>query len=188
MSGLLPPGMARDVCGALLAVLLVSLGLLGLNLGFAHKTPVAGPGPAVAQGPAVVSSPGSPGSPGPAGSAPAASAGSTPPVSSAGTTPVPAVEESTTPARPPLTVLNHSRITGLAARAAEDFRTGGWQVVEVGNTRREVLVTTVFFAAGQEAAAAELRQAFPAIREMAPRPADLPGSGLTVVVTREYRR
>ncbi len=98
-----------------------------------------------------------------------------------------ASDEPEVPTRPPLTVLNHSRISGLAARAAEDFRAGGWEIVEVGNTRRGVLTTTVFYEPGQETAAAELRAAFPAIRETAERPADLPGRGLTVVVTREYR-
>ena len=88
--------------------------------------------------------------------------------------------------RPPLTVLNHSKVKGLAARAAEDFTRGGWQVVEVANTRYAVARTTVYFVPGQEAAAAALRRQFPSILRSAPRPAELPGSGLTVVVTREY--
>ena len=88
--------------------------------------------------------------------------------------------------RPPLTVLNHSRVTGLAAKAADDFRRGGWEVVEVGNTRYSVAETTVFFAPGQEGAAVALREQFPDVRRSAERPPELPGSGLTVVVTREY--
>ena len=172
----MPSGLARDIGGGLLAIGLVSLGLLGLNLGFAKDPPLAsGQGPVVVA-PSADSDP----APDPA-PAPTASGAVTP------AEPAP-VEEPIAAARPPLTVLNHSRISGLAARAAEDFRQGGWEIVEVGNTRRPVAVTTVFFAPGQEAAAADLRAAFSAIRQSAPRPADLPGQGLTVVVTREYPR
>ena len=85
-----------------------------------------------------------------------------------------------------LTVLNHSRIAGLAARAAERFRAGGWDIAEVGNTRLDVVRTTVFYDGGQERAAAALREQFPEVLESAPRPPGLPGRGLTVVVTREF--
>ncbi len=100
----------------------------------------------------------------------------------------PAPSESPVVERPPLTVFNYSRVTGLAKKAAEDFTRGGWEVVEVTNTRYAVTETTVFFAPGQAAAAAELRAQFPAVRRAAPRPSGLQGSGLTVVVTRDYPR
>ena len=106
---------------------------------------------------------------------------------STGPEPIP---PSATPAevaqRPPLTVLNHSRRPKLAQRAADLFAAGGWPIAEVGNTRLDVLETTVFFDPGQEAAAARLRQQFPSVLAAAPRPAELDGTGLTVVVTREF--
>lgn len=151
--------------------------ILTLNLGFGRD----GPPPRHGAGPAVESPP-------------AASAASSAPPDSAlpdptqSTAAEPTPTEDTPPAevRAPLTVLNHSRISGLAAKAAEDFRTGGWDIVEVGNTRLDVAVTTVFFEPGQEPAAASLRAQFPAVRRSAPRPDALAGTGLTVVVTREY--
>lgn len=44
----------------------------------------------------------------------------------------------------------------------------------------------MYFEPGQQAAAAALAAQFPVIRRVLPRFAGLPGSGLTVVVTREY--
>ncbi|HVF21416.1 MAG TPA: LytR C-terminal domain-containing protein [Mycobacteriales bacterium] len=161
--------------------------LLVLNLifGSSDRRPVAWPGP----GPVVLSPSAAPvGSPtGLAEPEPTAvppTLPSTPPEPTPEPTPEPAVADE----RPQLTVLNHSRISGLAKKAAADFTRGGWEVVEVGNTRYAVAVTTVFFLPGQEGAAAALREQFPAIRRSAPRPAELPGAGLTVVVTREYPR
>jgi hypothetical protein len=93
----------------------------------------------------------------------------------------------TAAARPPLTVLNNSRVNGLAARAARDFAAGGWRVAATGNLRGRTPHTTVYYAPGQEAAAAALRRQFPRIIEALPRYDGLPGDGtLTVVVTRDY--
>jgi hypothetical protein len=90
-------------------------------------------------------------------------------------------------ARPALTVLNNSRYNGLAARAARDFAAGGWTVAATGNLRGRTPRTTVYFAPGQEAAAAALRRQFPRILDARPRYDGLPGDGtLTVVVTRDY--
>jgi len=168
-------------------VLLVGTGILLLNLFFGHPPPP--PGPPGAVGPAVVSPPG--GADDPVIGTPSAS-GVPLPSDSSSAVDEPAPEPEPTavdaPARAPLTVLNHSRISGLAAKAADDFRDGGWEVVEVGNTRLSVAETTVFFEPGQEASAAALLAQFPAVRRSAPRPAGLPGRGLTVVVTREYPR
>ena len=89
--------------------------------------------------------------------------------------------------RPAVTVLNNSRVTGLAAKAARDFASGGWTIAGTGNLGGRLAVTTVYFSPGQEDAAAALRKQFPAIRASAPRYAGLPGEGgLTVVVTRDY--
>ena len=150
------------MAGNLLAVALVSLGILLLNLVAAHEPgfdrPALGPGPVVV-----------------------------PPSVSVSPSPSPSLSLSPTPlVRPPLTVLNSSRRTGLAARAADGFRAAGWPIAGTGNYRQRVPVTTVYFAPGQEAAARQLVAEFPAIQRVLPRPPDLPGTGLTVVVTREY--
>ena len=170
-----------------MAVLLVAVLIVLLNVLFGETASPPGL-PAAGRGP-VVSSPSSlplvdeptpspsteSPTPTPSPAAPAVSA-----EPSAEPSPVPADE------RPPLTVLNYSRVQGLAARAAEDFEDGGWEVVEVGNTRHPTTETTVFYEPGQQDAAAALRAQFPAVRRSAPRPAGLAGSGLTVVVTRDY--
>ncbi len=87
----------------------------------------------------------------------------------------------------PLLVLNNSRINGLAGRAAGTFRAGGWPVRGTGNYTGRIPVTTVYYPAGQEAVARQLAARYPAVRRVLPRPAGLPGSGLTVVVTPEFR-
>ena len=86
----------------------------------------------------------------------------------------------------PLTVLNNSRIHGLATSAAEDFRAAGWSIRAITNTRYQPKITTVYYLPGQEAAARQLMRDVPAVRRMLLRPGALPGTGLTVVVTREY--
>jgi hypothetical protein len=120
----------------------------------------------------------------------------TPPTKAAPTTappPVPVVPPSpvTAPpspaARPSLTVLNNSRVNGLASRAARDFAAGGWHVAATGNLRGRTPRTTVYYAPGYADEAAALRRQFPKILDARPRPEGLPGNGpLTVVVTRDY--
>jgi hypothetical protein len=88
------------------------------------------------------------------------------------------------PSHPPLTVLNNSRITGLAHRAAARFAEGGWQIALIGNFTGRLWETTVFYAAGQQAAAEQLARQFPGLTRVQPRFVGLPGSGLTVVLTR----
>ncbi|MCA1824695.1 MAG: LytR C-terminal domain-containing protein [Mycobacteriales bacterium] len=87
--------------------------------------------------------------------------------------------------RPVLTVLNASRRSGLAARAAAKFESAGWLVAEVGNTRLRVAVTTAYYGPGLREAALDLQRAVPAVRRVAPRPASLRGP-LVVVVTRDF--
>jgi hypothetical protein len=116
-------------------------------------------------------------------------------MSSPGVEPTTAPTPTPTPTHPPavaaapklsLLVLNNSRIHDLASRAAADFRSGGWPVRGTGNFRGRVAMTTVYYASGQEASARRLAAEFPKVRRVAPRFAGLPGSGLTVVVTRDY--
>lgn len=86
----------------------------------------------------------------------------------------------------PLVVLNNSTRPGLAARAARDFRAGGWAVTSTGNIGGHVSRTTVYYAPGAAAAARRLAHRFPAVRVVAPRFPGLPEHGLTVVVTAAY--
>lgn len=104
-------------------------------------------------------------------------------------TPKPTAASPTAAVRPAVTVLNNSRVTGLAAKAARDFANGGWRIAGTGNLSGRLPRTTVYFSPGQEAQAEALRRQFPAIQDVAPRYAGLPGEGgLTVVVTRDYPR
>jgi hypothetical protein len=85
-----------------------------------------------------------------------------------------------------LTVLNNSNRQNLAARAAVRYSAAGWPIKLVGSFRGKIPVTTVYYAPGQQASAVALQKAFPAIARVRPRFATLPGTGLTVVLTRTY--
>ena len=88
----------------------------------------------------------------------------------------------------PVTVLNNSRITGLADRAAAQFAAGGWPVAKTGNFRGQIPSTTVYYERGQEASARAFARRFGGIVRVRPRFATLPARGLVVVVTRDYAR
>jgi len=92
--------------------------------------------------------------------------------------------------RAPLRVYNNSTITGLAARAAADFRNAGWQVEEVGNYPSGIIPTsTVYYRPGtseQQAAQAlagqfglRVEPRFSGLDEAAP--------GLIVIATNDYQ-
>jgi hypothetical protein len=98
----------------------------------------------------------------------------------------PAAEPPAAPSLVPVLVLNNSRIDGLAARAAEDFERAGWPVRDTGDFRGRIRATTIYYEPGQEGSAREFADRFPAIERVLPRFDGLPGSGLTVVVTRDY--
>lgn len=89
--------------------------------------------------------------------------------------------------KPALTVLNNSNRAGLAKRAAAGYAAAGWPIRITGSFRGRVSVTTVYYAPGQQASAVALQKAFPAIGRVRPRFVGLPGSGLTVVLTRAYQ-
>jgi hypothetical protein len=91
-----------------------------------------------------------------------------------------------TAARPPVTVLNNSRRQGLAHSVASQLQGAGWLIRQTGNFRGRIRTTTVYYLPGQSAAAAALARQFPQIHRILPRFAGLPGSGLTVVVTRDW--
>lgn len=122
-------------------------------------------------------------------SRPSVSTPSVPPTAAASpTTTAPATPAPAGPLRAPLTVLNNSTESGLAADAAARFRAGGWTVARVGNFTGRIAETTVYYDPGQEPVARALAAQFPAIVRVLPRFAGLPGAGLTVVVTRGVPR
>jgi len=133
-------------------------------------TPTPTPSATPSQSPSPVQSPSS----SPTPTAPA------PPVSEPPATTQPTV------AKVPVTVLNNSRRSGLGHEVAAEVRAKGWPIEKVGNYRGRLAMTTVFYAAGQLPQARELAREFPQIRRIEPRPADLPGQGLTLVVTRDW--
>jgi LytR cell envelope-related transcriptional attenuator len=112
---------------------------------------------------------------------------STPPRTSA----APHTTPSRPPARAPLTVLNNSKIRGLAQQVAVSVRAKGWQVVLVGNFAGRLPVTTVYYTPGnlaQQRAAEQLAREFPRIARVFPRYAGLPPTpaGIVLVVTRDW--
>jgi hypothetical protein len=92
------------------------------------------------------------------------------------------------PVRVPVTVLNNSRISKLAARGAQRFAAGGWPVAQVGNFRGRIPVTTVYYDPGLEAAARQFAGAFDGVVRVRPRFEGLPARGIVVVLTREFPR
>ncbi|GAB3357943.1 LytR C-terminal domain-containing protein [Modestobacter lapidis] len=98
------------------------------------------------------------------------------------------------PVRAPVTVLNSTRITGLAASIAEQIGAGGWQTLEPATYEAaDVAVTTVFYTEGdavQQAAAEQLIAQFPDVIGPAPRFFEVPGvpdPGLVVVATGNWQ-
>ena len=120
---------------------------------------------------------------GPSSSRPA----STAPASGPGTaSALPAPSSSAAVARPALDVLNNSRISGLAAKAAQQFRSGGWVVARTGNFEGRLPETTVYYPSGEQSAAEALARQFPQIRRVEAAPAGLSGAELTVVLTKDW--
>ncbi|CAA9324655.1 MAG: hypothetical protein AVDCRST_MAG07-1409, partial [uncultured Frankineae bacterium] len=103
--------------------------------------------------------------------------------------PVAPAEQSAAPAPPPVvpvTVLNNSRRSGLAARGAAQFAAGGWPVAATGNFRGRIPVTTVYHDPGLEVSARAFAARFDGVARVRPRFAGLPARGLVVVLTREF--
>jgi hypothetical protein len=94
----------------------------------------------------------------------------------------------------PVTVLNATTVTGLAASIAGVIKAGGWETTPVGAyTAKDVATSTVFFTQGNEAqrqAALQLISQFPQLHGPAARFFDVPGNatpGLVVVATGEWK-
>ena len=193
----------RAFAGAVVALLAVLLGVGALNLIVGNRSADDGLGAVVSLPSRVgtaattVPSPSTPPTPGttppaPSPAAPTATPKALPLTSPPLTTPAPASLAASPPPAPavvapvlPVTVLNNSRVAGLADRAAARLRAGGWPTPVVGNFRGRVAQTTVYWASGQQASAVRLARQF-GVGRVAPRFAGLPGRGLTLVVTRDY--
>lgn len=99
------------------------------------------------------------------------------------------------PVKAPVTVLNSTGITGLAAKIAETVVAGGWESPGVGAyTADDITASTVYFTDGdenQEQAAQQLKEQFPQLAGPAPRffelPADVVAPGLVVVATGDWQ-
>lgn len=174
-------GPARAVAGAFLALAGVAL-LIGALLFFGKDD---------SKGTPTVASPPSAAATHAASTAPSVTATPTTAVSSPpAVVVVPPRATSAPPAQAPIApvgVLNNSRIKGLADRGAATFRAGGWPVPLTGNySGGTIAQTTVYFGPGQQASAQRFAKQF-AIPRVLPRFAGLPGSGLTVVLTRDFR-
>ncbi len=161
----------RAIAGAALSVCAVALGIVGLAWTEGAPQRMA----AVAEQAAAALA-----TPSPLPSPPVTAPRAAPPL-----LPTPTVAP---PVRQPVTVLNNSRITGLAARGAERFSAGGWPVSAVGNFRGRIPVTTVYYDPGLEQAAREFAGAVEGVVRVRPRFEGLPARGVVVVLTREFPR
>ena len=111
------------------------------------------------------------------------------------TTPIEVAPAPVAPVRVPVTVLNGTEITGLAAKAAAAFGTGGWETPGVGGyAGGDVAASTVFFTEGDETqrqAALQLVDAYPQLQGPTPRffelPADVAAPGLVVVLAGDWQ-
>ncbi|MCW2683443.1 MAG: LytR cell envelope-related transcriptional attenuator [Blastococcus sp.] len=111
------------------------------------------------------------------------------------TAPVVVEQAPTVPVRVPITVLNSTDITGLAAKAAATFGSSGWEAPVTGAyPGTDVASSAVFFTQGDETqrqAAVQLVDQFPQLQGPAPRffelPADVVAPGLVVVVTADWQ-
>ncbi len=127
---------------------------------------------------------------------PPAATGTSPspqPTPSPSATPAPAPTSAGPPAAAvmPVTVLNNSPLTGLAARIAGELEAGGWPIAQLLNySETQVPVTTVFFTPGkpkEKAAAQALAAQFPEITGGAkPRFEGLAGTGVTVAAVGDW--
>ncbi|SOE00826.1 LytR C-terminal domain-containing protein [Blastococcus haudaquaticus] len=109
--------------------------------------------------------------------------------------PIAAEPVAASPIRVPVTVLNSTDITGLAAKVAGAVAAGGWETPAVGGyTAGDVAASTVFFTEGDEnqrQAAVQLIEMYPQLQGPTPRffelPADVQAPGLVLVTTGDWQ-
>jgi hypothetical protein len=94
-------------------------------------------------------------------------------------------------ARGPVRVYNNSTVTGLAARAANDFRADGWQVGQVANyASGNIPTSTVYYRPGttEQSAASTIASEFGLRAEPRFSGIDDATPGLIVIVTNDYQK
>jgi LytR cell envelope-related transcriptional attenuator len=94
-------------------------------------------------------------------------------------------------AKAPVRVYNNSTITGLAARAADDFRSDGWNVDAVANyPDGRIPTSTVYYRPGtsEQAAAEAMGKAFGMRVEPRFTGLDEASPGLIAIVTNDYQK
>ena len=94
-------------------------------------------------------------------------------------------------ARGPVRVYNNSTVTGLAARAANDFRADGWQVGQVANySSGNIPTSTVYYRPGtaEQSAATTIASEFGLRSEPRFSGIDDATPGLIVIVTNDYQK
>jgi hypothetical protein len=172
---------ATPPLAAVTAVVAVVVLLLVLN----SRPSASGPGPgAVAEKPNSATVP----SATPVASTPSTAPATIPPVAKPPVAQPSATQQpaQTQAARLPVTVLNNSRHFHLAAQVAGQLSARGWPIRKTGNFTGRIIATTAYYAPGQRAAAERLAREFRQIRRVEPRFRGLPGTGLTLVVTRDW--
>ena len=117
-----------------------------------------------------------------------------PPLATGGLAPSVAPVPAAPAAKPPVTVLNETSVTGLAAKVAGVIKGGGWPTTDVGAyPAKDVATSTVYFTQGddaQRAAAVALVDQFPQLHGPVQRFFDVPGQptpGLVVVTTGDWK-
>ncbi len=90
--------------------------------------------------------------------------------------------------RAPLRVYNNSLVPGLAARAAENFKSAGWTVAEIGGFEGRLLESAAYYRPGtdEEAAAKNLAGQFGLVAK--PRFAEIQSAqpGVIVILIKDY--
>ncbi|MEO6087235.1 MAG: LytR C-terminal domain-containing protein [Umezawaea sp.] len=106
----------------------------------------------------------------------------------AGTTNPPGGQPTT--AKPPVRVYNNSTISGLAAKATEDVKRSGWDVVDTGNySQGQIPTTTVYYRPGtdEEESAKALATVMQARVEARFDGIQAAHAGIIVIVTNDYK-
>ena len=150
-----PSPLGRIVLPVVL-LLLAAVALFGAwnQLGADERADVAGPAPSSSASASVAPSPSaSPSTTASAKPSPTPTKTSASPTKSPSPTASVVIDRSV-----PVTVLNGTRRTGLAAKVANELRAKGWTVVSIGNWRGSGVDTTTVFVVAREDAAATMRR------------------------------
>lgn len=86
----------------------------------------------------------------------------------------------------PVTVLNGTKRTGLAAKVAADLKKLGWTIVSIGNWRAGGVDTTTVFVEGREDAAATMRRDLDAADATEAPIGAMRSNRITIVVMDDY--